>query len=446
MQMVRYHRSQAMLMEVPPDVPEAFAPDRTAARDIIAAALADGHDWLLEADAKRILAAYGIPVVPTWTADTPAAAAGIAADLEGPVALKVLSPAFLHKSDGGGVALNLETPGAVHDQAVWMQERFGSTESAVPIRFSVQPMVQRPNAHELIVGMHVDPQFGPVLLFGHGGTATDVIKDRSLGLPPLNMTLAREMITGTRIHRLLVGYRGIPAADLTAIAATLVKASQLVCDLGEIVEMDINPLVCDARGVIALDARMRLQPTADPPSRRLAICPYPSDLEQQLELPGGQYLQLRPIRPEDEPAFRRLFDRLPPDDVRLRFLHPMKMLPRALAARLTQIDYDREMALVLTGAGGGSNAELYGVGRFSADPDNGRAEFAILLDPAKTGLGLGPMLMRRIIDVARERGIGQLFGEVLSENRAMLALCRAMGFKRRSVPDDPGVSEVTLVL
>jgi acetyltransferase len=448
MQMVRYRHSQAMLMEVPPDVPEAFdtgSPGRAAHQ--IEIGLAQQRSWLMETEAKSVLAAYGIPAVPTQAAETPEAAAQIASEIAGPVALKILSDAILHKSDAGGVALNLETPGAVRERAAWMREHFEQASVATErLKFSVQPMIQKLHSHELIVGMSVDPQFGPVLLFGHGGTATEVIMDRSLALPPLNMNLAHEMIAGTRINRLLTGYRGVPGADLAEIAMTLVKVSQLVCDFPEIVALDINPLLCDPQGVLALDARLRVQPADGPAGRRLAICPYPTELEQNISLPDGQTLLLRPIRPEDEPAFHRFFASLSPEDIRLRFLHPMKLLPKTMAARLTQIDYDREMALVLTGGGGQQGAELHGVVRITADPDNEKAEFAIMLRRGKTGLGLGPMLMKRIIDYARGRGIKQIFGEVLNENRSMLALCKALGFKRRSDPDDPGVAAVSLQL
>jgi acetyltransferase len=447
MQMVRYRHSQAMLMEVPADIPKAFSPDRQAVRGIIDAVLARQRDWLLETEAKAVLAAYGIETVPTLAAETPESAARIAAEMGGPVVLKVLSTAILHKSDAGGVALDLQTAEAVKARAIWMREHFQeAADAAGPLRFSVQPMIRRPHAHELIIGMSVDPQFGPALLFGHGGTATEIILDRSLALPPLNMNLAHEMINSTRIHRLLGGYRGVPGVDLQNIAATLVKVSQLICDFAEIVELDINPLLCDPQGALALDARIRLKPAGAPAGRRLAICPYPADMEQKVDLPDGQRLLLRPIRPEDEPAFQRFFASLPPEDIRLRFLHPMKLLPKTLAARLTQIDYDREMALVLTDGDGRQAADLHGVVRISADPDNEKAEFAIMLQRGQTGLGLGPMLMRRIIEYARARGIGQIFGEVLDDNRSMLALCKALGFERRRDPDDPGVSKVSLRL
>ncbi|BBO84097.1 GCN5 family N-acetyltransferase [Desulfosarcina ovata subsp. sediminis] len=447
MQMVRYRHSQAMLMEVPPDIPENFTPNRQAVRKIIDTVLAEGRSWLLETEAKLVLAAYGIPVVETITAQNPEAAAQIASTIEGPVVLKIQHGMILHKSDAGGVVLNLETPDAVRDRAIWMREHFKQAlDDVSALQFSVQPMIQKPHAHELIVGMHVDDQFGPVLLFGHGGTATEIILDRCLALPPLNMRLAHEMIAGTRISRLLAGYRGVPGANQADIAVTLVKVSQLICDFAEIVELDINPLLGDPHDVLALDARLRVAPADGPAGRRLAICPYPTELEQMIHLPGGQTLRLRPIRPEDEPAFQRLFNNLTPEDIRLRFLHPMKMMPKTLVVRLTQIDYDREMALVLTDGNGSQDADFFGVVRFSADPDREKAEFAILLDRSKTGLGLGPMLMRRIIDYARSRGIRQLFGEVLNDNRPMLALCKALGFKRRHVPNDPGVTEVSLQL
>ncbi len=447
MQMVRYRHSQTMLMEVPPDIPEAFSPDRPAVRQIIDAVLAQDRSWLLETEAKAVLAAYGIDVVPTVAAASPEAAASAASKMAGPYVLKVLSKEIVHKSDAGGVALNLETPGAVRERAAWMLEHFGHTDAhSGTIQFSVQPMIAREHSFELIVGMHVDSQFGPVLLFGHGGTATEIILDRALALPPLNMNLAREMISGTRISRLLDGYRGVPGADKEEIAATLLKVSQLVCDFAEIVELDINPLLGDPLGAVALDARLRVEPATEQAGKRLAICPYPKELEQTIRLPDGETLLLRPLRPEDEPAFQRLFATLSPEAIRLRFLHPMKMLTKTMAARLTQIDYDREMALVLTEGDGRRNGDLFGGVRICADPNNESAEFAILLGSDKTGLGLGPMLMRRIIDYARSRGIGRLFGEVLYENRSMLALCKAFGFNRRSVPDDPGVVEVSLQL
>jgi acetyltransferase len=315
------------------------------------------------------------------------------------------------------------------------------------VGFSVQPFVRRAHARELIVGMSVDPQFGPVLLFGHGGTAVEVIDDLALALPPLNLHLAREVMSRTRIFRLLQGYRGTPPADIDAAALTLVEVSQLVCDIPEIIEIDINPLLADGSGVTALDARIRVAPADESAADRLAIRPYPKALEETFEVAGGRTLLLRPIRPEDEPAFHELFGHLSMEEIRLRFLHYMKTLSHSLAARLTQIDYDRQMALVVTDPkDAGDDRQLYGAVRIGADPDNERAEFAILLRGDMTGMGLGPLLMRRIIDYSRSRGIRELYGDVLAENKSMLALARAFGFRIRPDRDDPGVMTVTLDL
>ena len=241
----------------------------------------------------------------------------------------------------------------------------------------------------------------------------EVIQDKAIALPPLNMHLAREVMSRTRVYRLLEGYRGKPAADLDSIALTLVKVSQLIVDIADIAELDINPLLADEHGVLAMYARIKVAKSQLPALRHgLAIRPYPKELEEVLTLPDGQTLLLRPIRPEDEPAFQALFSRLSMDEIRLRFLHAMQFLSHEMAARLTQIDYDREMALVLCEPTAQKEQALYGVVRITADPDNARAEFAILIRHDMTGMGLGPMLMRRIIDYAKNRGIGKFWGSI----------------------------------
>ena len=361
--------------------------------------------------------------------------------------LKIISPDITHKTDVGGVALDLETPEIVSKTAEAMIERVRNARpDARILGFVVQPMIRRLHAHELIIGVIDDAQFGPVLLFGHGGTAVEVIRDTALALPPLNMHLAREVISRTRIYGLLKSYRGMPGADLDGIALTLVKVSQLVTDIAEIAEIDINPLLADERSVLALDVRIKVARAMVAPAQRLAIRPYPKELEESVSLPDGRTLELRPVRPEDEPGFHALFAKLSPEEIRLRFLHPMKILTHDLAARLTQIDYDREMALVLVGQDRSGEPELCGAIRISADSDNERAEFSILLRHDMTGMGFGPMLMRRIIEYARNRGIGEIFGEVLSNNKNMLKLCQAFGFTIRYSPGDPGVMMVSLKL
>ncbi len=448
LQMVRYRHGQEQLMQTPPSLPEDFVPDTEGARRLIAGALAEGRGWLSADECRGVLSAYEIPMVETRSAANADAAASAAAALRFPVALKIDSPEILHKTEAGGVALDLASPAAVREAAAAMAALVRQARPDARLDgFTLQPMVRRDHAYELIVGASVDPVFGPVILFGQGGAAVELVADRALALPPLNLHLARELMGRTRILRLLEGFRGLPAADLSAVALTLVKVSQLVCDLAEVIELDINPLLASAGGVMALDARLRVAPAQAPAADRLAIRPYPRELEEDLHLPDGTRMRLRPIRPEDEPGYAELFSRLSLEEIRFRFLHPMRTLPRQLAARLTQIDYDREMALVLEGPGvGGAAGPLCGAVRMAADPDNEGAEFAIMLRGDFTGMGIGPLLMRRIIEIARRRGIGEIYGEVLSDNRAMLTLAKRLGFSTRREADDPGVLRVTLPL
>jgi acetyltransferase len=312
--------------------------------------------------------------------------------------------------------------------------------------FAVQPMVQKKHAHELIAGIVTDRQFGPVILFGQGGTAVELIGDKALGLPPLNMSLARSLIAGTRIQRLLAGYRGEAAADLDAVAVTLIKLAQMAADLPEIVELDINPLLADSSGVIALDARVRVRVAAKDGEARLSIMPYPRQLESTVTARNGEQFPLRPIRPEDEPALQQLFSVLTPEEIRMRFHVPVKAFPHSIAARFTQIDYDRELALVLTGRDAETRGQIHGVVRLSADPDNETAEFALLVRKAYANRGLGTEMLKRLIDYARRRGIGSLFGFVLTENYPMRKLCRNIGFDEQPVKDDIALVKVSLVL
>ena len=454
MYLVRYRHSQRLLMETPPSIPEDYVPDTARVRALIDAVLAAGDSrrrgWLTEVESKQVLSAHGIPTVPTRLAETPAAAAALAAEIGGSVALKVQSPDLLHKTIAGGITLDLAGPAAVQRAADAMLARLAETHpEAELLGLSVQPMVRRPGAYELIVGVADDPQFGPVLLAGHGGTRVEAIDDTAIGLPPLNMRLARELLSHTRVHRLMVGGDGQPGANLDAVALALVRVSQLVCDIPEVRELDVNPLLADAYGVVALDARIRIAPaepgTAADPGERLAIRPYPKALEEIITLGDGRLLLLRPIRPEDEPALQDAVAKLTPEEVRLRFFAPMRTLDHVAAARFTQLDYDREMALVLTDYGGG-RGEIYGVVSLSADPANRVGEYAVLVRHDMAGMGLGILLMRRIIDYARSRGIGEIVGDVLRDNRTMLKLCKVLGFTTERDPDDLEIFKVRLRL
>ncbi len=447
MYLERYRRGRLSLMETPPSVPEQFEPDRDRARNVCRQALADQREWLSPDEVAALLAAYHIPQVQLRHADTPRAAAQAAADIGGAVALKIRSPDIVHKTDVGGVALNLPDPTAVQHAAETMLERLSKSRPDARIDgFQVEPMLDRSRSHELIVGIAVDPQFGPCILFGHGGTAVEVLNDTALGLPPLNMRLARDLMSITRVHDLLQGHRGIPGAHLGAIALTLIKVAQMAADVAELMELDINPLLAGPEGVLAVDARVRVAHVADPAAPRLAIRPYPKSLEQEVVIGDGRRLLLRPIRPEDEPTLQKSFQRLTPEQVRLRFFVPMKELGHTLAARLTQIDYDREMALILTEPGIPGMTEIFGVVRIAADPDNERAEYAVVVPEHMTGQGLGALLMRRIIDYATDCGIREVWGDVLRENAAMLGLVRKLGFRVQQDPDDPSMVRVTLDL
>ncbi len=447
MYMVNYQRNQQMLMETPASIPSKFKADTAAAQSIITRALEQQRQWLTEPEAKAVLETYNIPVVTTKIASSPQEAAELAAEFGSPVVLKILSEEITHKSDVGGVVLDLNGPANVKSAAQAMLERISKQfPEAVIEGFTVSPMVERPGAYELIVGMFNDLQFGPVLLFGAGGTAVEVMNDKALGLPPLNMHLAKDLMSRTRIYKLLKGYRDQQAINLDAVALTLIKLSQLISDLPEIVELDINPLLADEYGVVSLDARIRIQGFENEFSRRLAISPYPRELEEMVKTKSDSNMLLRPIRPEDEPALQQAFKHVAPEQVRLRFFVPMKTLSHVMAARFTQIDYDREMALILTEQGIPGEAPIYGVVHISADPDNIEAEFDILLRNDMAGQGLGHLLMEKIINYACSRGIAEIFGHVLRENSPMLGLCKRLGFVESIVPGEPGIVRVSLPL
>jgi acetyltransferase len=447
MHLVEFRRNQEQLMQTPPSLPERFACDRAVVRQAIDRALGEGRSMLSGPESQRVIQAYGIPGIASRFAATPADAAAAARSLGRPVALKILSPDISHKSDVGGVRLDLATPEAVEAAAAAMLDGIATARPAARLTgFTVEEMVHRPHGFELIAGMIDDPQFGPVMLFGQGGLAVEVLADRALALPPLNLALAADLIARTRVHRLLQGYRDRPPVALDAIALALVQLSQLAIDFAEIVEIDINPLLADQAGIIALDARIAVRPATTSGAARLAIRPYPSELETPLALPDGAPALLRPIRPEDEPALQEAFSGLSPRAVRMRFFAPLKELSHRMAARLTQIDYEREMALVLAAPGPAGRAKLYGVVRLIADPDNESAEFAIAMRDEMAGHGLGTMLMNRIIAYARARGIGEIRGDVLAENKIMLELARHLGFTLGGGPELGEVVRVTLRL
>jgi acetyltransferase len=429
MHLVDHRRNQQLLLQTP-----AIAlaiPDRSAARAIVEAALQAGRTALTDPEARGVLKAYGVPVVESRSVADARAAGEAAAALQGPFALKILSHDISHKSDVGGVTLGLVDADSVRDAAAVMLAR---VKAALPMAriegFVVEPMIARTASEELIVGIVQDAAFGPVILFGQGGVAAEVLADRTLGLPPLNDVLAKDMIGRTRVARLLAGYRDRPAANLTAITQVLVALSALAADLPEVAELDINPLLADASGVVALDARMAVRrPDAGTP--RMAILPYPETLSRQVVTTAGEPLTLRPVRPQDAPKLIALVRRCARQDVRLRFNGAMRQLSPDLAALLSQIDYDRQMAFVAEDASG----DILGVARLVSDPQGQSGEYALLVRSDRQQHGLGTQLLEAILDYAGNRGLQEVWGDVARNNNRMLELAKELGFERQGAPD-----------
>ena len=445
-----YRRNQELLLEAPPALSAAQPIDMPAVREVIDRALAAGREMLSEPEAKALLAACGVPTVATRVAAPNAdAAAVLAREIGYPVVLKILSPQISHKSDVGGVALALVNARQVRNAATAMLARVAKARPDALIEgFTVQKMVQRPQALELIAGTHIDPVFGPVILFGAGGTSVEVVADRALALPPLNAPLARALIERTQVARLLAGWRDVPAADRDAVQGVLIALAQLLAEEPRIVELDINPLLADAAGVIALDARVRVSAAAPGGAARFAIRPYPQELVEHFDW-RGRAATLRPIRPEDEAQHLAFLERIEPADIRMRLFYTRRTIERSELARLTQIDYEREMAFIVTVPMEGEGApgeETLGVVRAFVDPDNVEAEYGILIRSDTKGAGLGRRLMTKMIDFLRGRGTQRLMAIVLAENTAMLELAVKLGFQVGEVENDPAVRRVVLTL
>jgi len=435
---VRYQRNRALLMETPPARPEGFAPDARAPKRVVAQALAAGQSWLDAESVAAVLSAYGIPQPRARNVANADEAAEAAGEVGFPVALKIRSPDITHKSDIGGVALGLRNKAEVHDAANTIFEHVHAARGGARIDgILVQQMIERPGAVELLAGIGDDTVFGPVVVFGQGGTAVEIIQDSAVALPPLNPLLARAQMERTRVWRLLQAYRGKPAAAIDAIVDILIRLGELAADHPEIRELDINPLLADAEGIVALDTRIRVAEAEVPGASRLAIAPYPKHIETTEAARDGTSITVRAVRPEDEPLLQDLFAHMSPEDQRLRFFAPMRELNHALAARLSQIDYDREMALIALYDG-----VPLGVARYAADPDRLRAEYAVAVRSDWKGRGVGHLLMTRLLDVAFEAGIGELFGEVLHENKPMLDMCRELGFTLAADPSDAALTMV----
>ncbi|WP_424814409.1 GNAT family N-acetyltransferase [Roseococcus sp. YIM B11640] len=427
-QLAALRRLRLTAAELPGSDVLSFEPDRAAVRGIFAHVRAEGRLGLLEDEALSVLAAYGLPTLPVFHARTPAHAAGAAVGMGFPVALKIRAP-LQHKSEVGGVLLNLRDGQAVTAAAEAMLEEVARRAPGVPLHgFLIQRQAPR-GMMELRLRVDDDAMFGPWIGFGQGGTAADLALDEAFELPPLNLPLAHGLIGRTRLSALLAGFRDRPPVNQGAIADALVRVSQLLVDFPEVASLTVNPLFADAGGVLAADATLSLRRAGE--ATLFAIPAYPAELIETFTAPDGQVFEVRPIRPEDAAAQGALFKTLPPEDVRFRFFSTMRELPPAMLARLTQIDYEREMAFVAVREG-----ESHGTARIMREGSGGTAEFAVVVTPAARGTGLARFLMERAIAWAREDGITELVGQVLADNQPMLAFIQHMGFElHRSLED-----------
>jgi acetyltransferase len=451
MHLVQHREVVTALAQAPPAMPSEFIPASETARKIVAAALADGRQWLDPVEIARLFEAYQIPMVSTFAAADAEQAIACASALfaqGSAVALKIMSRDIVHKSDIGGVVLNLTNADAVRSAIADILDRARALRPEARISgVVVQAMAIWPKARELILGLADDPTFGTVIVFGQGGTAVEIINDKALALPPLNLQLARDLIGRTRVSRLLRAHRDVPAVREDAVAMVLVKLAQLAADIPEIRELDINPLLAGETGILTVDARVAVgavKPKFGGSSlTNFAVRPYPSLWQRHLELREGWRIFVRPIRPEDEPSIHEFLRHVTSQDLRLRFFVPMREFTHEFVARLTQLDYARAMAFV---AFDEVSKELVGVVRLHSDSIYESGEYAILLKSELKGRGLGWALMQLIIEYAKSEGLKQLSGQVLQENTVMLNMCRELGFDIKSDRADFAVCDVTLEL
>lgn len=432
----QYSRNIEMLREIPSRLPRKQTYDRNRAAEIIKTGLECSPCLLTEIEAKDLLSAYGIPVNPTFHAATADEAWKTAHRIGFPVALKINSRQITHKTDAGGIALSLRTETEVFDAFHLVTERARKYSPDAEIDgVTVQPMISLSDGYELIAGAKKDPDFGPVILFGMGGIMTEIFQDRGIALPPLNRLLARRLMEETKIFRLLKGFRSRPAVNLTMLEEILVRLSQLLTDFPEIEELDINPLIADSAKVLALDARVLLKSSDVPSPMHMVISPYPSRYETRVTSADGTNLFIRPIRPEDASLFRGLFKTLSPRSVYFRFFSSVKELTPDMLDQYTQIDYDRQIAMVAIRNDGTDAEEMLGVARIIREADPRKAEFAVLISDPWHGKGIGAALLSRCLDIAKEQGIQEVWGIVLPENTHMLKLGKKLNFQIKRDPE-----------
>jgi acetyltransferase len=440
-----YRANQKLLLQTPGRLPlHHEEPNTEAARLIIESAISEKRSVLTEPESIALLEAFGIPTVRNGIARSPEEALVLAVSMGFPIAMKIYSEDISHKSDVGGVKLGIRNAADVRGAYRDLIERVERVRpDAVLQGVTVEQMRKTDNSREVMIGVIKDPVFGPVISFGAGGTWVEVMKDVVVALPPLNERLANNLISRTKIAKMLGKFRNLPPANVDALVDVLLRVSNMACELPWIEEMDINPLFVDERGVTAVDARIVVgipRPSTDP-YNHMAIHPYPSDLETHWQLPDGTDVTIRPIRPEDAEIEADFVRNLSEETKYFRFMHAVHELTPEMLVRFTQIDYNREMALIAVTNDDGHEVE-HGVVRYVTNPDKNSCEFALVVSDELQGHGIGQRMLTRLMEVARSRGLDMMEGEVLASNRKMLDLVRSIGFQVQPSDDDPSIKYV----
>jgi len=447
MYMYQYARNLELLYETPRDLPMSLSIDKRRLMKLMENALNEGREFLTEPESKEFLRAYGIPTVETHVARSPEEAVSVASRIGYPIVMKILSPQIIHKTDVDGVILNVNSDNDVKRSFKELIERVRRHDSSIRIDgVSIQPMINK-DGYELIIGSKKDPLFGSVIIFGAGGIGVELFKDISIGFPPLNQILARRLMEQTKIYDLLSGYRNRRPVNIALLEEILVRFSQMIIDFPQIKEVDVNPIVADEKDAVALDAKIIIERESllngIKPYGHLAIRPYPTKYMEEYVIKDGRKILLRPVRPEDEPLVRKLFNTFSDETMRFRFFHVIRDISHEVLASYCNIDYSREMTIVAERSENSSKM-IIGMTRLVAEPDGEKGEIAIVVGDPWQNLGLGTKMLDHIINIGRDMGLKTIFGEILAENTKMIHLCYKRGFKIERIDEESYLASLDL--
>ncbi len=444
-----YYRNQMLLLQTPEGTSKRTQKETEGAKMLIEAVLQEHRKVLSEMESKAVLRAFRIPVAQTMVARTPTESLLLAEQIGFPIAMKVDSPDLVRKTEAGGVRLNITSAAAVRNAYHDIIETVQKKHPAARVNgVSIEPYLTRPNGRELMVGVVRDPTFGPIITFGAGGSEVEIFSDRAVALPPLNRFLAQDLIRSTHAAQLLGEFRNMPAVNMEALEEVLLNISEMVCELPWLQELDLNPLIVDEHGAIAVDARIVIDFAATTGDRysHMAIHPYPVHLIQNWEQPDGRTITIRPIRPEDADMEQAFVKKLSDESKYYRFMDTLRELTQSMLVRFTQIDYDREMALIATLPDADGKEVQIGVARYVTNPDGETVEFALAIADEWQKHGIGRRLMSALIETARQKGYRAVVGDVLSQNTKMFRLMTILGFSIHPHHEDPAVKRVVCPL